>query len=213
AFGTDEQRQRFLPAILRGECHFAIGYSEPGAGTDLASLTTRAVRDGDGYLINGQKIFTTGAHDADFVWLAARTDPAAAKHKGISVFIVDTSLPGFKTTPIVNMDDGRTNATYFEDVWVPETMLVGAENEGWKLMTTQLNHERLALSCPGKAQELFEETLAWTRESGAIEQPWVQLVMARLHAKLDALKLLNWKMAWELTAGGRGPGGPFAGKG
>ena len=99
------------------------------------------------------------------------------------------------------MDDGRTNATYFEDVWVPETMLVGAENEGWKLMTTQLNHERLALSCPGKAQELFEETLAWARESGEIEYEWVQVAFARLHARLDALKLLNWNMAWELTTG------------
>ena len=121
------------------------------------------------------------------------------------MLIVDTSSPGFKSTPIENMDDGRTNATYYEDVFVPESMRVGEENEGWKLMTTQLNHERLALSCPGKAAELFEETLAWTRESGAIEQPWVQLVMARLHAKLDALKLLNWKMAWELTAGDLGP--------
>jgi 3-oxocholest-4-en-26-oyl-CoA dehydrogenase alpha subunit len=205
AYGTEEQKRRFLPAILRGECHFAIGYSEPGAGTDLASLTTRAVRDGDGYLINGQKIFTTGAHDADFIWLAARTDPDAPKHKGITVLIVDTSLPGFKTTPIVNMDDGRTNATYFEDVWVPESMRVGAENEGWRLMTTQLNHERIALSCPGKAAELFEETLRWARESGALQQQWVQVAMARLHARLDALKLLNWNMAWELTAGKLNP--------
>src|SRR5437763_1573651 len=129
-FGTEEQKDRFLPAILRGECHFAIGYSEPGAGTDLASLTTRAVAEGDGYLVNGQKIFTTGGHDADFIWLAARTDPDAPKHKGITVLIVDTSSPGFKSTPIENIDDGRTNATYYEDVFVPESMRVGEENEG-----------------------------------------------------------------------------------
>src|SRR5437764_13562149 len=92
AFGTDEQKQRFLPSILRGECHFAIGYSEPGAGTDLASLTTRAVRDGDGYLINGQKVFTTGAHDADFIWLACRTDPDAPNHKGIPILLRAPSL-------------------------------------------------------------------------------------------------------------------------
>ena len=200
-FGTEEQKQRFLPAILRGECHFAIGYSEPAAGTDLASLQTRAVHEGDGYVVNGQKIFTTGAHDADFVWLAARTDPDAPKHKGISVFIVDTTSPGFKTTPIINMDDGRTNTTYFEDVFVRASMLVGEENMGWKLITHQLNHERLALSCPGKAQELFEETLAWARDTGAIQTEWVQIALARLHARLDALKLLNWNMAWELTAG------------
>ena len=95
ARGSEAQKQRFLPGILAGEIHFAIGYTEPGAGTDLASLETRAVRDGDDFVVNGTKIFTSGADDADYIWLACRTDPAADKHKGISILIVDTKLPGF----------------------------------------------------------------------------------------------------------------------
>ncbi len=126
SMGTQEQKQRFLPGILRGELNFAIGYTEPEAGTDLASLRTRAVRDGDEYVVNGNKVFTTGAHDADFIWLACRTDPDAPKHKGISILLVDTSLPGYKVTPIITVADGRTNATYFDDVRVPASMLVGA---------------------------------------------------------------------------------------
>ena len=118
-FGTDEQKEYFLPRILAGELHFAIGYSEPGAGTDLASLRTRAVRDGDEYVINGQKVFTTGGHDADFVWLACRTDPDAPKHKGISILLVDTKRPGFKHSPIHLMGGGFTNVTYYEDMRVP----------------------------------------------------------------------------------------------
>ncbi len=119
-YGTEAQRKRFLPRILAGECHFAIGYSEPGAGTDLAALRTTAVRDGDHYVVNGQKIFTSGAHHADHIWLAVRTDPEARKHKGISMLIADCSDPGFSWTPIITMD-GRhhTNSTYYQDVRVP----------------------------------------------------------------------------------------------
>lgn len=204
-FGSQEQKRELLPKILGGEIHFAIGYTEPGAGTDLASLRTRAVRDGDSYVINGQKIFTTGGHDSEYVWLAARTDPEAPKHKGITIFIVDCRLPGFKVTPIETMDDGRTNACYFEDVRVPAAMVVGGENEGWRLITTQLNHERIALGTPGKAQGLFEDVLDWARTTEAPEggrvadRPWVRTTLARVRARLDALKLLNWRLAWELT--------------
>src|SRR3990172_290104 len=143
--GTEEQKKKFLPGILTGEIHFAIGYSEPNAGTDLASLQTRAVRDGDEYLVNGQKVFTTGGHDADYIWLACRTDPEAPKHKGISILIVDTKSPGFSWTPIWTLGGGHTNATYYEDVRVPASMVVGEANQGWKLITTQLNFERVAL--------------------------------------------------------------------
>ena len=205
--GSEEQKARFLPAILRGEVFFSIGYTEPGAGTDLASLRTRAVRDGDSYIINGQKIFTTGAHDADFIWLAARTDPDAPKHKGLSIIIVEAQAPGVKTTPINTLDDGRTNAVYFEDVKVPVTAVVGEENEGWRLITTQLNHERLALACSGVAEGMLDETVSWAQQTrGAdgeriIDRPWVQLTLARARARLDALRLLNWRLAWELTKG------------
>src|SRR5205823_14128375 len=148
-FGTEAQKAAFLPRILRGEVHFSIGYSEPDAGTDLASLRTSAVFDGDEWVINGSKLWTSLAQDADYVWLAARTDPEAPKHKGISIFIVPTSSPGYKITPIRTMGDVRTNATYYEDVRVPAEDLVGPENGGWWLITTQLNHERIALSAVG----------------------------------------------------------------
>jgi alkylation response protein AidB-like acyl-CoA dehydrogenase len=202
AFGSDEQRRRFLPGILAGEIHFAIGYTEPGAGTDLASLRTRAVRDGDEYVVNGQKVFTTGAHDADFVWLAVRTDPDAPKHKGISILIADTKDPGFSWTPIITVGGGHhTNATYYNDVRVPVSMLVGQENHGWKLITTQLNFERVALGPAGKISKAYDPVLAWARETTAadgrkvIDHEWVKLNLARVRAKLEAAELFNWRVA------------------
>ncbi len=145
-YGTDKQKELFLERILKGDVHFAIGYSEPDAGTDLASLRTTARRDGDHYVVNGQKMWTTGGHQADYLWLAVRTDPDAPKHKGISILIVDTTDPGYSWTPIITADGSHhVNATYFNDVRVPVDMLVGEENQGWKLITTQLNHERVML--------------------------------------------------------------------
>jgi alkylation response protein AidB-like acyl-CoA dehydrogenase len=204
-FGSDEQKSQFLPSIVRGEVHFAIGYTEPGSGTDLASLRTRAIRDGDSYVINGQKIFTTGAHDADFIWLAARTDPDAPKHKGITIFIVPTSLPGFTVTPIDLIDGGVTNATYFEDVRVPASAIVGGENNGWRLITTQLNHERVALAASGRLEGLLEETVAWAKDTGMMDEPWVRLTLARVRARTDALRAMNLRMAWAMTVGRLNP--------
>ena len=204
-FGSEEQKANYLPKILGGEIFFAIGYTEPGAGTDLASLRTKAVRDGDSFVINGQKIFTTGAHDADYIWLAARTDPDAPKHKGITIFIVPLDTPGVKCTPIETLDDGRTNAVYFEDVRIPASAIVAGENEGWRLITNQLNHERVALGSSGKLEGMLEEVTDWARETAApdgrrvIDRPWVRLTLARVRARVEALKLLNWRLAWELT--------------
>ncbi len=204
-FGSDQQKQRFLPGIVRGEIHFAVGYTEPSAGTDLASLTTRAVRDGDEYVINGQKIFTTGVHFADHIWLAARTDPTASNHEGLSVLIVDTTAPGVSWTPIVVLDGHHTNATYFEDVRVPASALVGRENQGWRLMTAQLNHERVALASSGKVGRLLDEATCWARSElladgrRVIDEPWVQMALARVRAKVDALQLMNLRMAWEMA--------------
>ena len=153
--GTPWQQEFFLPPILTGELHFAIGYTEPEAGTDLASLRTRAVRDGDDYVVDGQKIFTTGAHGADYIWLACRTDPEAPKHKGISILIVDTRDPGFSWTPIITHDGAHhVNATYYSGVRVPARMRVGEENGGWRLITTQLNHERVMLGPAGRIAAL-----------------------------------------------------------
>jgi alkylation response protein AidB-like acyl-CoA dehydrogenase len=200
-FGTDEQKARFLPPILRGELHFAIGYTEPGAGTDLASLRTRAVRDGDEYVVNGQKVFTTGGHDADFIWLACRTDPDAPKHKGISILCVDTSLAGFKWTPIWTLGGGHTNATYYEDVRVPADMLVGEENGGWKMITTQLNFERVSLGPSAGIFRNLDKVTAWAASTGSagagrvIDQEWVRCNLARVRAKAEVAELFNWQVA------------------
>jgi alkylation response protein AidB-like acyl-CoA dehydrogenase len=206
-FGSDEQKRQFLPAILAGEVHFAIGYSEPGAGTDLASLTTRAVRDGDEYVINGQKVFTTGGHDADWVWLACRTDPDAPKHKGISIILVPTSSPGFSHSPIWLLGGGHTNATYYEDVRVPVTNVVLGENQGWKLITNQLNHERVTLFASGVMDRALTEVTQYAQETKlpdgrrVIDQPWVQYNLAKLQAKVEVVRLMNWQVAWEATQG------------
>jgi alkylation response protein AidB-like acyl-CoA dehydrogenase len=206
-YGTGEQKAKFLPAILRGEMHFAIGYSEPGAGTDLASLRTRAVREGDEYVVDGQKVFTSLAEYADYIWLAVRTDPEAPKHKGISILMVDTKAKGFSLSPIHTLGENRTNATFYESVRVPVSSRVGRENEGWKLITTQLNHERVALSSPGPVDRFVEETTAWARATRArdgrriIDVPWVQANLARARASVNVLRLLTWRQAWNIDQG------------
>jgi alkylation response protein AidB-like acyl-CoA dehydrogenase len=207
-FGTEEQKAEFLPKILKGELFFAVGYTEPSAGTDLASLKTRAVREGDEYVIDGQKVYTTHAHDAEYIWLAARTDPdAPRKHKGISIILVPTDAPGFSVTPIYTLGGERSNATYYDNVRVPVTNRVGPENAGWQLITSQLNHERITLATPGFADRLFDEVRAWADKTMAagggrmLDEPWVQLNLARVYAKLEALKVLNWRSAWAITTG------------
>ncbi len=201
-FGTAEQKAMFLPRILAGDVHFAIGYTEPGAGTDLASLTTRAVRDGDTYVVNGQKIFTTGAHDADYIWLACRTDPDSPKHKGISILIVDTTDPGFSWTPIITADGAHhVNATYYSDVRVPVSMRIGAENAGWRLITTQLNHERVMLGPAGRLGALHDSVHAWAQATpGPDGKPIADLpdaarALAEVRASLRVNELLNWQVA------------------
>jgi alkylation response protein AidB-like acyl-CoA dehydrogenase len=205
--GTEEQKRRILPGILRGEVHFSIGYTEPTAGTDLASLRTRAVRDGDEYVINGEKLYTSAIQYADYVWLAARTDPDAPKHKGLSVFIVPTDAPGFHWTPLPTVAGEFTSTTFYDDVRVPAVNLVGGENQGWKLITNQLNHERVALCPVSGILRSLAETQAWAQREKlpdgrrVIDQQWVQLHLARVHAKAEYLKLLNWKVAWASDKG------------
>jgi alkylation response protein AidB-like acyl-CoA dehydrogenase len=199
--GTPEQKEFFLPRILSGELHFAIGYTEPEAGTDLASLRTSAVRDGDHYVVNGQKVFTTGGHDADYVWLACRTDPAAPRHRGISILIVDTRDPGFSWTPTITADGAHhTNTTYYQDVRVPVSMRVGAENEGWRLITSQLNHERVMLGPAGRIAGLYERVAAWAARPGPdgrrpLDAPDVRRALAEVRAIARINELLNWQVA------------------
>ena len=165
AFGTEEQKKFFLPKIAAGELHFSIGYSEPGAGTDLANLRTTAVRDGDDYVINGQKMWTSLIAYADWVWLAVRTNPEAKKHRGISMLAVPTTAEGFSWTPVHTMAGVDTSATYYSDVRVPVTNLIGEENGGWKLVTNQLNHERVALVSPQPIFLALREVREWAQNT------------------------------------------------
>lgn len=198
--GTEEQKNYFLPKILKGEVEVAVGYSEPQAGTDLAALQTRAVRDGDSYVINGQKVFTTNAHMADYIWLAARTDPDAPKHKGISIFLAPTNLPGFSVTPM-NLIGERSNVSYYDNVRVPLSALVGEENKGWEYITTQLSLERLMLSTYARMERMVEETIEWASETEfdgvrVIDQHSVRDSLAELTVQIEILRLLNYRAAW-----------------
>ncbi|MFB4319118.1 acyl-CoA dehydrogenase family protein [Actinomadura sp. 21ATH] len=202
-YGTEEQKKRFLPGILAGDIVFAIGYTEPDAGTDLASLRTRAVRDGDRYVIDGSKIFTSGANTADHIWLAARTDPDAPKHKGISIITVPTDAEGFSWSPIQCVGGMVVTATYYSGVRVPADNVIGEVDGGWRLITTQLNHERIGLAAlGGRMIKLWEDVVDWARENGVIDLPWVRQDLARTYAKLEAMRLLNWKMTATVQATG-----------
>jgi alkylation response protein AidB-like acyl-CoA dehydrogenase len=204
-FGTEEQKADFLPRILKGQIHFCIGYTEPGAGTDLAALTTTAVRDGDEYIINGQKVFTSLAGDADYIWLAVRTDPEAKKHKGISILAVPMSTPGITVTPMRLLSEHDINQTFFDDVRVPASCRIGDENQGWTLITNQLNRERVTLCSPGVVERILTEVHRWSQETKladgrrVIDQEWVRLNLARVRARLEFLRLINWKVAWTAT--------------
>ncbi len=208
-YGTEEQKQAYLPGILKGDIVFAIGYTEPDAGTDLASLKTKAVLDpstGSGptaeFVVDGQKIFTSGANTADYVWLAARTDADAPKHKGISILIVPTDAPGFSWSPIQAVGGMVVTATYYSGIRVPAGNVVGEVNGGWRLITAQLNHERIGLAAlGGRMIQLWESVLAWAKDTGVIERPWVQQELARTYAKLEAMRLMNWKMTAAVAEG------------
>jgi alkylation response protein AidB-like acyl-CoA dehydrogenase len=206
-YGSEEQKQFYVPKILKGEIHFAIGYTEPDAGTDLASLKTRAVRDGDEYVINGQKVFTSLASGVDYIWLAVRTNQEVKKHKGISIIIVPTDTPGFRYVPIDNFGATNTNITYYEDVRVPAGNLVGEENGGWGLITNQLNHERVTLCSSGVVERMLDDVRGWAQQTKladgrrVIDQEWVQVNLARVHAKLEFLRLANWRVAWLAQSG------------
>jgi len=206
AFGTEQQKKFYLPKIAAGELHFSIGYSEPGAGTDLANLRTTAVRDGDDYIVNGQKMWTSLIAYADYVWLAVRTNTEAKKHRGISVLIVPTTAEGFSWTPVHTMAGPDTSATYYSDVRVPVANRVGEENGGWKLVTNQLNHERVALVSAQPIITALNQVREWaqnTKDAGGarlIDSEWVQLNLARVHAKVEVLKLINWELASSDTA-------------
>lgn len=212
-FGTQEQKDFFLPKILAGDIHFCIGYSEPEAGTDLANLKTRADLDGDELIINGQKLWTSLASDADYCWLAVRTNQEAKKHKGISMVLVPLKdengnrAPGIEISPLHLIGEHDINAVFYTDVRVPVANVVGGIDQGWNLITNQLNHERVTLCSSGVLERMLNGTLEWAQNTKladgrrVIDQEWVQLNLARVRAGLEFLRLINWKVAWTATEG------------
>lgn len=206
-YGTDEQKDYFLPKILAGDLHFSIGYSEPGSGTDLASLKTKAVREGDEFVINGQKMWTSLIQYADWIWLACRTDPDLPRHKGLSMILVPADAEGFSYTPVHTVAGVSTSATYYQDVRVPVTNLVGELNGGWPLITNQLNHERVSLTSSAPLTLSLRLVRKWAQETKnpdgnrVIDSEWVQIALGRAHARIEALTLINWKLAADADAG------------
>ena len=203
AHGTELQKAKFLPGIAAGEIIFAIGYSEQDAGSDLAVLKTAARLEGDEFVVNGAKLWTSGAESADYIWLAARTDPERPRHKGVSILILDTRAEGFSTT-VIPTTSNPTAATYSDTVRVPQDLLVGELNGGWKLITAQLNHERLGLGAwSDKVVGLFGRVLAWAKavdEHGvrATDKAWVRAGLAQCYARLEAMRLINLRIAADL---------------
>jgi alkylation response protein AidB-like acyl-CoA dehydrogenase len=205
--GSDWAKEEIATKILKGELFFGIGYSEPNSGTDLASLQTKAIKDTDGYLINGQKMWTSLANFSDYIWLAARTDFEAKNHKGISMFIVPTDDPGFSMTAINTLGDVRTNATFYDNIRLPETHLVGQPNQGWSLITSQLNLERLALVNHGPVEELYKNVLKLAsttkinNDQYLTDFSWVKHNFAQVYSGIEALKLICWKQTWIMESG------------
>ena len=201
-YGSDWAKETIAKSILRGETIFAIGYSEPNAGTDLASLKTQALPDKEGFKINGQKIWTSLANYADYIWLAARTNNEVKKHKGISMFIVPTDDDGFSYTPIQTLGDVTTNMTYYDDIYVSKDNLVGELNSGWNLITSQLNLERLALVNHGPVDELYHQLLSLAKSTKVdstnvlSDIDWVKSNFAKIYSGLETLKLICWKQVW-----------------
>lgn len=206
-FGSEEQKREFLPRILRGDLEVAIGYTEPDAGTDLASLKTAAVREGDHYVVNGNKVFTSIAHLADYLWLAVRTDPDPKKrHKGISLLLVDVDTPGISIEPIYTMGGHRVNAVYLKNVRVPVTCRIGEENQGWQIIVTQLEHERFSLVPASPMARRIEETIRWAKETvidgtRVIDRPGVREKLADLLADVEVMRLLNYQVVERMSQG------------
>ncbi len=200
--GTDEQKRRFLPGIASADVVWSQGFSEPGAGSALASLQTRAGRDGDDYVINGQKIWTSDAHNSDWIHLLTRTDPDAPKHRGISYFLVDMKTPGIETRPLIDQTgDHYLNETFFTDVRVPADQMLGEVNRGWYVAATLLDFERSGVNYPATARRTVEQLTHWAtneRRNGmrVIDHPGVRNKLAELHIECEISRLIAYRVVW-----------------
>jgi alkylation response protein AidB-like acyl-CoA dehydrogenase len=205
--GSEEQKRRFLPPIARGEIAWCQGFSEPGSGSDLASLQTRAVRDGDDYVINGQKIWTTGAYKADWIHLLARTDPDAPKHRGISYFLFDMKTPGVSVRRITHLT-GRAELceTFYDNVRVPANQMLGPENRGWYVATTTLDFERSGIDRVASGQRILDDIVAFAREATRDGRPISAIPSVRYHIAdlqiaLDVGRWIAYRVAWMQARG------------
>jgi alkylation response protein AidB-like acyl-CoA dehydrogenase len=206
--GTEEQKKHYLPGIFRGEYTFAIGYSEPNAGTDLASLRTRAERAGDDWIIQGQKIWTSLADVSTHIWLAVRTDPDVPKHQGISLFIVPTDSKGVTIRPLYGMSGMHTCETFYDGVRVPGENLVGPLHGGWGIIMHALNHERVGLAPTGNLARLYDLLVGHLREQQPerLADPVVRRRLAQLKLQLARQRALATRNAYTIAHGGIKPG-------
>ncbi len=203
-YGTDEQKQRYLPRIARGEDIWCTLYSEPAAGSDLAALQTRAVLEGDEFVINGHKIWTSGAHIADWGWLAARTDLDAPKHKGISTFVVNMKTPGITVRPLINMaGEHDFNEVFFDDVRIPKENLVGELNRGWYHIAVALDFERSGIQSYAIARRTLQDLASLVRNhrSTLLNLPTARLGLAERVIELNVGTLLAYRVAWMQSHG------------
>ncbi len=205
--GTDEQKKRHLPPIARGEAIWCQLFSEPNAGSDLAAVQTRAEDQGDFFVVNGQKTWTSQAHEAQWGIMLARTDPNAPKHKGLSYFLVEMNLPGISMRPIHNMAGvHHFNEVYFDNARLPRNCLVGEKNQGWYVATATLNFERSGISATVPAMQLFDELTSFTKQGvdgcqPLKHNPMLRHKMADMAIQLQVSRLLSYRVGWLQTAG------------
>jgi len=206
-FGSEQQKSKYLPEVARGDSCFCLGYSEPNSGSDLASIQTRAVEDGDSWVINGQKTWCSFAHYANYCWLGARTDPNAPKHRGISMFIIDMKTPGITVKPLINiLNQHSFNEVFLDDVRVPKDALVGERNAGWYQLAMALDYERSLIGTAAANQSLIDELIQYVKEvrrpgTGSAEDLLLRDELAALVVENEVLRTMCYRIAWMYTKG------------
>lgn len=202
AYGSEEQKAEILPRVTKGEIVFCLGMSEPGSGSDLASLRTKAVEEGDYFSLTGQKIWTSFAHVADYAYLVARTDPNAPKHKGISEFLIDMKTPGITVRPLVDITgQHHFNEVFFDNVRIEKKWLIGEQNRGWYQIASQLDYERSGIERLLSNYPLFRDAVRYAQEQGLTNDPLVRNQLAQLQIELDVGRFMVYKLAWFLSKG------------
>jgi len=201
-FGTEKQKKKYLTEVAKGESCFCLGYSEPNSGSDLASIQTRAVEDGDSWVINGQKTWCSFAHYANYCWLGARTDPNVPKHKGISMFIIDMKTPGITVRPLINILNRHSfNEVFLDDVRVPKDALIGEKNNGWYQLAMALDFERSLIGTAAANQRLIEELIQYVKEAKRSgnslgDDPLIKDELAELVVENEVLRMMCYRIAW-----------------